>query len=146
MTHDDLVALVGLCLTSPPYMNAVDHPQNPLTAYTTLDGHYQTYLAELGEVFAAVAALLKPGGHLVINAANLDTGGVVTPLAWDIAATVAGAAGRLTFRGEVYLRWDRPLPGITGDYLLIFANDGGAPRDRGEHGGTSAGRTDEARG
>lgn len=33
-----------LCLTSPPYMNAVDHPQNPLTGYQTLDGDYQCYL------------------------------------------------------------------------------------------------------
>lgn len=108
---------VDLCFTSPPYMNAVDHPQNPLTAYTTLDGDYRTYLAQLGDVFGAVAQLLRPGGHLVINAANLRTGSVVTPLAWDIAHA---AGSHLAFRGEVYLRWDQPLPAITGDYCLIF--------------------------
>lgn len=109
---------VDLCLTSPPYMNAADHPQNPLTGYTTLDGDYGTYLGELGGVFAEVGRLLRPGGHLVVNAANLDTGGVVTPLAWDIARTVAR---HLTFRGEIYLQWQPPLPAITGDYCLVFA-------------------------
>lgn len=27
------IAQVDLCLTSPPYMSAVDHPENPLTGY-----------------------------------------------------------------------------------------------------------------
>jgi DNA modification methylase len=111
------VGPVDLCLTSPPYMDAVDHPENPLTAYTTLDGHYRTYLAELGGVFAAVARLLTPGGHLVVNAANLIAGGTVTPLAWDIARAIGRT---LTFRGEIYLRWDRPPADITGDYCLVF--------------------------
>jgi len=113
------VGPVNLCLTSPPYMNAVDHPQNPLTGYTTLDGHYPTYLAQLGGVFAQVARLLAPGGHLVVNAANLTTGGIVTPLAWDLAS-VLGRLPALTFRGEIYLQWDRPQPGVTGDYCLVF--------------------------
>lgn len=34
---------LALCLTSPPYMNAVKHPENPLTAYQTLDGDYATF-------------------------------------------------------------------------------------------------------
>ena len=118
------VGPVDLCFTSPPYMNAVDHPENPLTAYTTADGDYQTYLAELGQVFAMVASLLNPGGHLVINAANLSTGGIVTPLAWDLAAVVSR---HLSFRGEIYLRWDRPRPGITGDYCLVFRRDADPP-------------------
>lgn len=108
---------VDLCLTSPPYMSAVDHPQNPLTAYRTLDGSYQTYLDELGQVFTAVGHLLRPGGHLVINAANIQTSNVVTPLAWDIARAVAP---HLSFRGETYLYWDQPAPCISGDYCLFF--------------------------
>jgi DNA modification methylase len=108
---------VDLCLTSPPYMTAVDHPQNPLTAYRTLDGSYQTYLGELGQVFAAVGRLLRPKGHLVINAATIRTSDVVTPLAWDIARAVAP---HLIFRGETYLYWDQPAPWIRGDYCLLF--------------------------
>jgi DNA modification methylase len=108
---------VDLCLTSPPYMNAVDHPQNPLTAYTTPDGEYSTYLAELLDVFLAVKRHLRWGGYLVINAANIRTGDVVTPLAWDIAHALRP---HLTFRGETYLRWDRPLETVSGDYSLVF--------------------------
>jgi len=56
---------IDLCFTSPPYMTAVDHPQNPLTAYSTLDGNYNSYLAELIGVFIAVSRHLRTGGHLV---------------------------------------------------------------------------------
>jgi len=108
---------VDLCMTSPPYMNAVDHPQNPLTGYQTLDGDYRLYLTELAEVFRAVGQTLRPGGHLVINAANIITGTVVTPLAWDIARAVSSY---LRFAGETYLWWDRTPPGLVGDYCLLF--------------------------
>ncbi len=108
---------IDLCFTSPPYMSAVAHPQNPLTAYSTLDGQYDTYLAELTEVFLAVSRHLRTGGHLVINAANIRTGEVVTPLAWDIAHALTS---HLAFRGETYLAWDQPSPIFTGDYCLAF--------------------------
>lgn len=108
---------VDLCMTSPPYMNAVDHPQNPLTGYQTLDGDYRLYLTELAEVFRAVGQTLRPGGHLVINAANIITGTVVTLLAWDIARAVSSY---LRFAGETYLWWDRTPPGLVGDYCLLF--------------------------
>lgn len=98
-------------------MNAVDHPQNPLTGYRTLDGDYQTYLDELLHVFVAVGQLLRPGGHLVVNAATVRTRDVVTPLAWDIARLLAP---HLSFRGESYLSWDQPPPWISSDYCLIF--------------------------
>lgn len=108
---------VDLVLTSPPYMTAVDHPENPLTGYTTDDGHYATYLEEIGAVFAQVAALLRPGGHAVLNVANLATGDVVTPLAWDVGRVVSR---HLRFRGETFLCWDEHPPGHAGDYLLWF--------------------------
>jgi len=108
---------VDLCLTSPPYMSAVDHPQNPLTGYATLDGDYSTYLDELLSVFLAVKDCLRNGGYLVINAANIRTGDVVTPLAWDIAHALRP---HLAFRRETYLRWDHPLDFISGDYCLVF--------------------------
>lgn len=98
-------------------MNAVDHAENPLTAYGTPDGHYPTYLAELAAIFAAVARLLRPQGFLVINAANIRTGDVVTPLAWDIAHVVART---LILRGTTYLQWDEAPDWVDGDYCLIF--------------------------
>lgn len=115
---DDLhLGEIDLCFTSPPYMSAIEHPQNPLTGYSTLDGNYNTYLTELAEVFVAVSRHLRTGGHLVINAANIRTGEVVTPLAWDIAHALTP---HLAFRGETYLAWDHPPTMFTGDYCLAF--------------------------
>jgi DNA modification methylase len=108
---------VDLCLTSPPYMNAVDHPENPLNAYETLDADYDAYLAELGAIFGQVAALLRPGGHLVVNVANIVSSGVITPLAWDIARVI----GRhLVFRHEAFLGWDQQPTWMSGDYCFAF--------------------------
>jgi hypothetical protein len=112
---------VDLCVTSPPYMTATDHPQNPLTAYQTVDGDYATYLAELGDIFGQVAALLRPGAHAVINVANLVTGPSVTPLAWDVARTVGD---HLALRQEVFLCWDQQPTGISADYCLVFQHAG----------------------
>ena len=105
---------IDLCFTSPPYMSAIEHPQNPLTGYSTLDA---TYLTELAGVFVAVSRHLRTGGHLVINAANIRTGEFVTPLAWDIAHALTP---HLAFRGETYLAWDQPPTMFTGDYCLAF--------------------------
>lgn len=110
-------ATVDLCVTSPPYMNAVDHPENPLNAYETLDGDYAVYLREIGDIFAQVATLLRPGGHLVINAANIVTDGTVTPLAWDIARVVST---HLVFQQESFLCWDHQPTWMSGDYCFVF--------------------------
>jgi hypothetical protein len=98
-------------------MTEVDHPHNPLTGYETLDGDYDTYLRELTEVFVVVARLLRPGGHLVINAATIRAGDHVTTLAWDIARELRP---HVAFRGETLLVWDEAPPWLRGDYLLTF--------------------------
>ena len=113
---------VDLVLTSPPYMTTVRHPENPLTGYATDDGDYPTYLRELGSVFAQVATLLRPGGHAVVNVANVVTDGHVTPLAWDVGRVVSE---HLTFLGETFLCWDQHPPGLAGDYLLWFTRPAG---------------------
>jgi DNA modification methylase len=109
---------VDLCLTSPPYMAANNHPENPLTAYSTDDGDYQTYLTEIGAVFGAVTDLLRPGGHLVVNVANVIEDDVITPLAWDMAARIAE---HLVLRQDVFLCWDEQPEGLAGDYCLVYA-------------------------
>lgn len=109
---------VDLVFTSPPYMPSVDHPENPLTGYTTNDGNYATYLRELGSVFAQAGTLLRPGGQLVVNVANVVArDGRVTPLASDIGRVIAE---HLTFLGTTTLRWDKYPAGVAGDYLLWF--------------------------
>jgi DNA modification methylase len=108
-----------LCLTSPPYMTREGHPWNPLTGYETLDADYERYLAELGEVFGAVCELLRPGGHLAVNVANIRYQDQVTPLAWDLARVISDLSG-FEFRGETYLDWDEPPSWMQGDYCLVF--------------------------
>ena len=110
---------VDLVLTSPPYMPAIDHPQNPLTGYATDDGDYAGYLRELGAIFGQVAALLRPGGQLVVNVANvIARDGTVTPLASDLATVIDE---HVTLLGVTTLKWDELPAGLDGDYLLWFA-------------------------
>ena len=114
---------VDLVLTSPPYMAGANHPQNPLSGYATDDGDYATYLRELGDIFGQVAALLRPGGRLVVNVANvISTDGTVTPLASDMAGVIDRHVPLL---GMTTLRWDMPPAGLDGDYLLWFARPDG---------------------
>lgn len=110
---------IGLVLTSPPYMPATDHPQNPLTGYATDDGDYGIYLRELGAIFGQVATLLRPGGQLVVNVANvIGRDGTVTPLASDVAEVIDAHVPLL---GVTTLQWDEPPAGLDGDYLLWFS-------------------------
>jgi SAM-dependent methyltransferase len=110
---------VDLVLTSPPYMPAVDHPQNPLTGYATDDGDYGVYLRELGAIFGQVATLLRPGGQLVVNVANVITlDGTVTSLVDDMAGVIDQ---HVPLIGMTTLRWDVPPVGLDGDCLLWFA-------------------------
>jgi len=110
---------VDLVLTSPPYMSDADHPENALDGYATDNGDYAIYLAELGSMFGQVAKLLRPGGRLVVNVANVvATDGSVTPLASDIAGVIDEHVPLL---GVTTLRWDEPPAGLDGDYLLWFA-------------------------
>lgn len=110
---------VDLVLTSPPYMSRTDHPENPLTGYATDDGDYAVYLGELGSIFGQVATLLRPGGRLVVNVANVvATDRSVTPLASDMAGVIDEYMPLL---GVTTLRWDEPPAGLDGDYLLWFA-------------------------
>ena len=118
--HQLVTGPVDLCLTSPPYMTANAHPHNPLTAYETVDGDYRTYLEHLTQLARTVRDLLRPGGHLVVNVANIRHGGHTTALAWDVARTVGRV---LPFLGETVIVWDVLPHDFTGDYLLTFRGD-----------------------
>lgn len=107
---------VDLCFTSPPYMSASGHPENPLTGYTTMDGDYEEYLDQLEDVFCQVSRLLRPSGYAVINVADTGRGGS-TPLVADLEARVSNHL-RLVQRLPVV--WDDPPPGISRDTCLVF--------------------------
>ncbi len=115
--HQLVTEPVDLCLTSPPYMTANAHPHNPLTAYEILDGDYRTYLEHLTQLARTVRDLLRPGGHLVVNVANIRHESHTTALAWDVARAVGGV---LPFLGETVIVWDVLPHDFTGDYLLTF--------------------------
>jgi hypothetical protein len=110
-------------ITSPPYMNRVNHPQNPLTGYRTRDGNYQHYLSELGRIFGVIGASVRPGRKVVINAANIASNPVTT-LAWDIAGEVSKS---LRFVREIVIDWDVLPANFTGDYFLVFEASGAVP-------------------
>jgi len=107
---------VDLCFTSPPYMTAEGHPQNPLTGYTSLDGNYQTYLNELEDVFRQVAHLLRQNGYLVINVADTGPAGA-TSLVADLELR---AAQHLHLERRLAVRWDDPPPGLRNDTCLVY--------------------------
>ncbi len=108
---------IDLCFTSPPYMTRSGHPENPLTGYQTLDGDYETYLADMDAVGRAIASLLRPGGHLVVNAATTLGPDAPTPLADDLADRIGRHLIRLPDLG---IGWDFEPSGIADDRLLVF--------------------------
>jgi hypothetical protein len=104
-------------LSSPPYMTRLEHPQNPLTGYATLDGDYDTYLRELTDVYVRVAATMAPGARLAVNVANIRTTSGITFLAWDVGRSLGEF---LELEEELTISWDRPDPAITHDYCFVF--------------------------
>jgi DNA modification methylase len=107
---------VDLCFTSPPYMSATEHPQNPLTGYRTLDGIYSAYLDQLEDVFRQVAGLLRPSGYVVINVADTGPEGN-TPLVADVEARVTN---HLRLEQRLRVAWDDAPPGASNDTCLVF--------------------------
>lgn len=103
-------------MTSPPYMNRVNHPQNPLTGYRTLDGNYEQYLTQVSDVFRALRQRLRAEAKIVVSAANIASTPVTT-LAWDLGAELARS---FLFVREIVIDWDKMPPQLTGDYCLLF--------------------------
>ena len=108
---------IDFSMTSPPYMNSVDNPQNPLTGDKTLDGDYHRYLGELGSIYRVIAERLRPGGRAVINAADIITGDVTTELARDLTRELSRV---LDFEESVIVESASPPPWMAADYCLIF--------------------------
>lgn len=109
---------VALALTSPPWMTANDHPANPLTAYERDDGDYRTYLRDLTAVAGQVRDLLRPGGHLALDVADIRHEGEVTPLIADVTAAVSGV---LDHGRTVPIVWDRLPHDLVSNRLVVFS-------------------------
>jgi DNA modification methylase len=108
---------LDLVMTSPPYMNRTDHPQNPLTGYQTLDGDYDRYIQELDSIFQKLATLLTPTGRIVINVANIRAGAAITPLADDLSHALSRS---IQLERKILIHEPAPAPYIESDYCLVF--------------------------
>lgn len=108
---------VALSLSSPPYMTATHHDEDPLTAYESLGGDYQRYLYELGLIAAEHARLLKPGGYLVWNVADIFHQGHHTRLIDDCASLLDAHLHRVAIRD---IEWDQLPHDLTRDALVVF--------------------------
>ena len=68
-------------------------------------------------VGAQVAAMLRAGGHLIVNAATI-AGSEPTPLADDLADRFSR---HLVRHPDLPIAWDEPPEGITDNRCLVFA-------------------------
>lgn len=110
-------ALVDLIVTAPPFMTFENHEADPLTAYEKNDGDYSRYLAELGLVAAQCAQLVKPGGYVVWNLADIFHMGSTTHLIRDCASVLSQ---HLVPAGITEISWDTYPHDLVADALLVF--------------------------
>lgn len=113
------------CFTSPPFMERTDG-RNPFQNY---DGQstYEKYLDDIETVFTRLDSVLAPGGHVIVDIANMKYEGRVTRLAWDVAERISNV---FDFDGEVVIMWEGVDSSTTGagppgfgydhSYCLVF--------------------------
>ena len=114
---DLTLPVAELVVTSPPFMTASHHPQNPLSGYQTLDGNYARYLASLRAIVAALAARVRPSGRIVLNVWNFWHGELYTPLADDVERTLSGL---LPLEQVVEIRWAEFAAAPVDDRCLVY--------------------------
>jgi SAM-dependent methyltransferase len=114
---------MDFAMSSPPYTRR-ESGSDPLTAYSS-PGTYIKFLDEIAQVYRKLARIMKPGAHIVVEAANLK-GEVFTPLAWDLARALSRV---MIFEGEVVICWEGPDTengnygcGYDHSYCLVFRN------------------------
>jgi len=116
------VPYIDLVLTSPPYMQRINHPEYPFAGYQITEQGYSDYLNDINDIFTEVKKHLKPSAHVLIEVSNLMIDGVFTPLAWDVAESVGRT---LTLKHEVIIEWQSETApayghGYDHSYVLIF--------------------------
>ena len=105
-TVESLPAQVDYCITSPPYWDMlnmrgamtqrgrrqrglhISYGDDPRDVGNVTE--YGQFVDSLVRVYRQVAARLRPGGYLTIIVKNVKKQGTVYPLAWDLAAALAG--------------------------------------------------------
>lgn len=120
---------IDFVLTSPPYMQRVNHPEYPFAGYRVTGKNYNNYLCDLAGIFRQITKRLKPCAYVVVEISNLIIDDVFTPLAWDVAKSVGRV---LPLKNEIIIKWlsdKSPAYGFGYDhsYALVFKNETGAP-------------------
>lgn len=132
---------IDLCFTSPPYWNILSRPHtadyketrdygNAETDLSQIE-NYHDFITALGQIFAQVLRVLKPGKYCVVNVMDLRKGSEFFPLHADLAAEMQ----RIGYIFDDIIIWDRSLeynnlrplgyPAVfrinkVHEYLLIF--------------------------
>ena len=116
------------CLTSPPYM-VEGMETNPFRNYVG-EGHYETYLEDLRDVFRQLRPFTAPDAPVLVDVSNMKHEGHVTELAWDVAEAVSES---FHFEGEVVVGWEGEEQegrdggtygyGYDHSYCLVFGNE-----------------------
>ena len=70
-------------------------------------------------VAVQIIGLLRPGGHLVLNVADVENDGDITPMARDVAERVARHAELVR---EITICWDQQPDGVVNDRCLVFSS------------------------
>jgi hypothetical protein len=103
--------------SSPPYM-ARGHFEDPLTGYRTEGRGYEAYLHDLRNTYRQLSQFMRPGARVALEVQNLKNEGVITTLAWDIAAELSEI---FHFLGETVVTWDNDQFGFDHSYCLLYA-------------------------
>lgn len=110
----DLVGQVSLVITSPPYHNAIDYEQHALDSAKNYRqrsniNYSRDYLSLMTRIWDESWEMLKPGGHLVINAGTVLDDGFHYPLPQDLLQ------GALESRNWMFIRtvvWFKVTAGV----------------------------------
>ena len=116
---------IDFILTSPPYMSKSNHPQYPFARYKITGQGYNDYLNDIANIFCHLKSKMKSDAFAVIEVSNLIIDGEFTPLAWDVAKSIADV---LTLEHEFVIEWQgdsSPTYGFGYDhsYALVFRNN-----------------------
>jgi modification methylase len=111
----EVAGKVALCVTSPPYHNAISYESHQ----TDRDANYRIrtqidyadeYLPFLDRVWTECWHLLKPGGHLAINVGSVLDQGFHFPLPQDIQIRLMESEVPWNFIRSIY--WNKVTAGV----------------------------------
>lgn len=111
----DLVGKVALCVTSPPYHNAISytsHQEDREANYRVRSqiDYAEDYLSLLHRVWMECFTMLRPGGYLAVNVGTVLDGGRHYPLPQDITQQLIDAKVDWVFVRSI--QWNKVTAGV----------------------------------